>query len=70
VRANVGKRAVVDGFIEVNRAGERPETTSPSAPGSAEGPHAIVLLAPASRSCSKVRQGAKAEVHAARPTDT
>jgi hypothetical protein len=44
------------------------ESASPSAPGSAEGPvpKLLVLLAPASRSCSEVRRGAKDEVHPAR----
>jgi hypothetical protein len=71
VRAKVGKRAGVDGLSRSLALGERAETTSPRATGSAEGPHAIVvLLAPASRSCSKVRHSANTEVRAARPTDT
>lgn len=54
----------------VTRAGDGQSTTAQVAPGSDEGPYAVVLLlAPASRSCSRVGRGAKDEVHAARPSD-
>jgi hypothetical protein len=59
-------RAVVDGVSRTAGAGRR--RLDAEAPGPPRDPHAIVLLlAPASRSCSAVGPGTKDELHAARP---
>lgn len=72
VRAKVGSQSCLWMMysVPITRAGDGQSTTAQVAPGSDEGPYAVVLLlAPASRSCSRVGRGAKDEVHAARPSD-